>query len=575
MSATETPDTPKDPNLVTLTIDGHEVTVPKGTNVIEAAKEVGVDVPAFCYHPGLSIAACCRQCLVEIEGQGKLQPSCQMTASDGMKVNTQAPRAVLARRQMLEFTLVNHPIDCPICDKAGECLLQRHYFDHDNAHSRVDVPKVHKPKVKDLGPHIVLDAERCILCTRCIRVCDEVAHEHQLEMKNRGNHEELTTAPGEALDNPYSINTVDVCPVGALTSKDFRFTMRAWELTMTPSICQGCSTGCNIEIQYKQDRVWRLQPRTNADVNGHWMCDEGRFSYHRLREARLAAPFIEGLPASWDKAISKAAALVGSSLSADKGSVAVVFSPRHTNEDNFALAKLARDIWQIDRLYMGGRAPVADRADEVLRDADVNPNRLGVRSFLGTDVSGAGVLEQDLQDGEIKTLIVLGQELPLSAEGMAKVAGLDAVILIADSEARAPLGCTRCGTELYLHGESEAVTCDRCNTSNKIPEGYESTHSIAELATVILPSAAWAEVRGTMTNRQGRIQRLHPALNPPGQALPAWDIVQRLGQAAGAAISFENARAVFKEFAAAIGADEAAWGKPVMPIQLRFAGSRG
>ena len=239
------------PNTVTLTIDGTSVTVPKGTNVLEAAKTTGVDISAFCYHPGLSIAACCRQCLVTVEKSPKLAPSCQTTCGEGMVVHTKDAASTEARRQMLEFTLVNHPIDCPICDKAGECTLQKLYVDNNNQASRVDVPKVHKPKVKDLGPTIVLDAERCILCTRCIRVCDEVAGEHQLEMAHRGNHEELGCAPGAVLDNPYSLNTVDVCPVGALTSKDFRFTMRAWELDATPSVCTGCATGCNIEIHAK------------------------------------------------------------------------------------------------------------------------------------------------------------------------------------------------------------------------------------------------------------------------------------------------------------------------------------
>ena len=220
-------------------------------------------------------------------------------------------QSTLARKQQLEFTLVNHPIDCPICDKAGECTLQKLYFDHDNADSRVDTTKVHKAKVVDLGPHIVLDQERCILCSRCIRTCDVVAGEHQLEFAHRGDHEILTTAPGEQLDNPYSLNTVDVCPVGALTAKDFRFTMRAWELEATPSVCNGCATGCNIEIQHKNERAWRLVPRHNAEVNHYWMCDEGRFTYHGLREERLASAMVDGLPASWDKAVRAAAKRLG------------------------------------------------------------------------------------------------------------------------------------------------------------------------------------------------------------------------------------------------------------------------
>jgi NADH-quinone oxidoreductase subunit G len=556
---TENNEAPKDPNSVTLTIDGREVTVAKGTKIIDAAKTDGIELPSFCYHPGLSIAACCRQCLVEIEGQGKLQPSCQLDVADGMVVNTQADRAVLARKQMLEFTLVNHPIDCPICDKAGECMLQKHYFDHDNAGSRVDVPKVRKPKVKDLGPHIVLDAERCILCTRCIRVCDEVAGEHQLEMANRGDHEELGTAPGAALDNPYSINTVDVCPVGALTSKDFRFTMRAWELSMTPSVCQGCSTGCNVEVQFKSDRVWRIQPdQRGSEANEYWMCDEGRFSYHGLRENRLAAPFIDGLPASWDKALSRAAGLISGAIESDRSAVGVVFSPQHSNEDNWALAKLVRDIWQLDRFYVGGRAPVPGRADEILRDADVNPNRFGVRQILGDQISPAAVLEQHLLSGELKALVVLGHELALSREAIEKAAELDFVVVIADSEKRAPLGCARCGSSLYVGPEATEVGCERCRTVNEVPFGYDTDQSIVDSADIIFPSAAWAEIRGTVTNRAGTCQRMYPAVNPPGQAQPAWQIISRLGVASGATIAYDNARAVFKEFAAATDTDETA-----------------
>lgn len=566
---------PVDPNSVTLTIDGQEVTVPKGTNVIEAAKEIGVEVPSFCYHPGLSIAACCRQCLVEIEGQGKLQPSCQITAGDGMVVSTQAPRAVLARKQMLEFTLVNHPIDCPICDKAGECLLQRHYFDHDNAASRVDVPKVRKPKVVDLGPHIVLDAERCILCTRCIRTCDEVAGEHQLEMKNRGDHEELDTAPGAVLDNPYSINTVDVCPVGALTSKDFRFTMRAWELTMSPSICPGCSTGCNVEVQHKQGRVWRLQPRPNPEVNEHWMCDEGRFTYHELRDDRLAAPFVDGLPAGWERALTRATELITGALEQRKSSVGVVFSPAHSNEDNYVLARLARDIWEIEHVYVGGRPPVPGRADDILRDADVNANRAGVRAILGGPQSGAGLLEEDILGGEVSTLIVLGHELALSPEALSKASELE-IVMLADSDKRGALGCVRCGSPLHLeHTEGASVRCESCGTDNDIPAGYQTRNTLADVADVVLPIAAWAEVRGTVTNRKGITQPLHPAIQPPGQAVPGWEALVRLAKACGAALSYDTPKQVFSDFAAAAEVDEGSWGKPVMPVLLRFAGSRG
>jgi NADH-quinone oxidoreductase subunit G len=523
-------------DTVTLTVDGKQVTVPKGTNVIEAARAIGVDISAFCYHPGLSVVAVCRQCLVTIEGQPKLAPSCQAMATDGMVVHTEDPASRKARKQMLEFTLLNHPIDCPICDKAGECVLQSLYFDHDNAASRVDVVKVRKPKVVDLGPTIVLDAERCILCTRCIRVCDEVAGVHQLEMRFRGDHEELSTAPGENLDNPYSINTVDVCPVGALTAKDFRFTMRAWELLATPSVCQGCATGCNMEIQHRSERVWRLVPRHNPEVNQYWMCDEGRFTYHALRHKRLVTPLVNGLPARWDQALAAAARGLRQVLEADRGQVGVVFSPQHTNEDNHALARLVRDIWRVERFYVGGKALVPERADKILRDADVNPNRRGVKSILGGDVAaGVSVLEQDLLEGELKALLVLGHHLPLSDEALARAGQLDALVVIADTE-----------------------------------EGLTTR------AKVALASAAWAEVHGTVTNRQGLVQRMQQAYEPGGQALPAWEIVTRLAQAAGAALGYTSAGQVFEDMVQKVPDFRGAtWGRDARPIQLRFANSRG
>src|SRR3954469_3951635 len=291
---------------VNVTIDGKLHQFPKGTNLLEACNQVGANVPFFCYHAGLSSPAVCRQCLVDVKGQPKPVPSCYTPVADKMEVTTASPRVLEVRRQMLEFTLLNHPIDCPICDKAGECTLQKLYFDWDAKYARNDGIKVHKGKKVDLGKHIVLDQERCILCTRCIRVCDEVAKEPELTMAMRGDHEVLTTAPGKRLDNPYSLNTVDVCPVGALTSKGFLFPRRVWDLQSTPSICPGCATGCNIEVHTASQTIQRLVPRENPYVNQHWMCDEGRFTYKRITTDRLAVPMSAGAPAEWDRALEEA-----------------------------------------------------------------------------------------------------------------------------------------------------------------------------------------------------------------------------------------------------------------------------
>jgi NADH-quinone oxidoreductase subunit G len=517
---------------VTLTIDGQSVTVPKGTNVLEAARTLGLDISAFCYHPGLPVVAQCRQCLVAVEKNPKLQPSCQQIVGDGMVVHTTDPASTLARKQQLEFTLVNHPIDCPICDKAGECTLQRLYFDHDNADSRVDTPKVHKAKAVDLGPTIVLDQERCILCSRCIRTCDEVAGQHQLEFANRGDHEILTTAPGELLDNPYSLNTVDVCPVGALTAKDFRFTMRAWELEATPSVCNGCATGCNIEIHHKQGRAWRLVPRHNPDVNKYWMCDEGRFTYHAIREERLVGATIDGLPAGWDRALASCAKRLGVFLK-DASQIGVVLSALHTNEDNFALASLAK-AWGAGHVFIAGKPPVPARADGRLRVADVNPNSAGVKAIalaLGLTATPAFELGTSLP-ANLRALVVLGDVLP----------GLDAGKL----------------------KELEVISIS-AHERGPVPS-----------ARVALPAADWAEVAGTITNVQGHVQRMHAAFAPPGQAIPAWEAVVRLAHATGVKLAWTHAREVFKDMTAAVAPwKELTWAREARPLALRFAGSRG
>ncbi len=518
---------PADPNKVTLTIDGHTVQVPKGTNVLEAAKTLGIEISAFCYHPGLPIVAQCRQCLVSIEKNPKLQPSCQQVVGEGMVVKTTDPQSTLARKQQLEFTLVNHPIDCPICDKAGECTLQKLYFEHDNADSRVDTPKVHKAKAVDLGPTIVLDQERCILCSRCIRTCDHTSGQHQLEFANRGDHEILTTAPGEKLDNPYSLNTVDVCPVGALTSKDFRFTMRAWELEATPSVCNGCATGCNIEIHHKNGRAWRLVPRHNPDVNDYWMCDEGRFTYHDLREQRLAVATVDALPAGWDRAIRAAADRLA--VGRASGQFAIVLSALHSNEDNFALAKLAQ-AWGVTHVYVAAKPNVPARADGRLRVADINPNTAGVKAIA--EALGLATKPVFELDASIRGLLALGDVLP----------GIDP-------------------------GRLEELEYVAISAHERGPVAH---------AKVALPAAEWAEIAGTIVNNKGHVQRMHAAFASPGQALPAWEVVVRLAQATTVKLSWSHPREVFKDMIAAVPAwKDLVWVREARPLSLRFAGSRG
>lgn len=500
--------------LVTVIIDGQTHQFPKGTILLEACQRVGAKVPFFCWHPGLSSPAVCRQCLVEVKGAPKLVPSCYTPVADKMEVLTSSAKAVEARRQMLEFTLLNHPIDCPICDKAGECTLQKHYFDFDARYARNEGVKVRKAKVVDVGPHIVLDQERCILCTRCIRVCNEVARKPDLTMAMRGDHQVLTTAPGHKLDNPYSLNTVDVCPVGALTSKDFRFAMRAWELWATPSICPGCATGCNIEVHASRGQIARLVPRANPDVNRHWMCDEGRFTYKAVHADRLLAPALNSAVVDWSQAVNQAAKLIKASPQ-----LGVVFSAQACNEDVFALAKLTEAL-KIERVYLAG-APEG-WSDDLLVSADKNPNTAGVRAIVGARLKSEGDLQRDLASGAVAALLVLGDW---------DVKGVPAIVM-----------------------------------------GWHKS-----AAQVALPLSAWAEIDGTITNRQGRVQRMHAAISPAGQTELGWRIVGRLAQALG--LDWEvlsSAEHVFRlmtdQIATMKNADR---GRTQVPVQLRFANSRG
>ncbi len=528
--------TPAVVESVNVTIDGKPHQFPKGTNLLEACNQVGANIPFFCYHAGLSSPAVCRQCLVDVKGQPKPVPSCYTPVADKMEVTTASPRVLDVRRQMLEFTLLNHPIDCPICDKAGECTLQKHYFDWDAKFARNDGIKVHKDKVVDIGKHIVLDQERCILCTRCIRVCDEVAKSHDLEMANRGDHEVLTTAPGHSLDNPYSLNTVDVCPVGALTAKDFRFAMRAWELSSTPSVCPGCATGCNIEIHSARGRVYRLVPRINHAVNKHWMCDEGRFTYKPLHAERLAAPRIGNGPTDWDRALEVAGKKLRAALDADAGKVGVVFSAQTTNEDLYLLERLAFEHLRVGKAYLAGR----DQGwhDDILVSADKNPNTAGAIAIGAGRLKNLMDLANDLRSGAVSALLVLG------AEGV-------------------------------LVGESAAAAMPVDRLSALVVIGTH-TDLLVDAAHVALPMAAWAEVDGTFTNRLGMVQRIRAALPPAGDALPGWEVITHLARRLGVTLDFSTPKAVFTEAKQKLAfMKDAEWGRAMLPVQLRFAASRG
>src|SRR5262249_24861193 len=390
--------------MATFKLDGREIPFEAGDTIIRAAHRMGIDIPHYCWHPGLSVAANCRMCLVEIAPppggrpvmldilawdaekndyvptrKPKLQPACQIAVTENMDVRSESSAEVeKARASVQELLLLNHPVDCPICDQAGECRLQDYWLEHQGTKKRMRDEPIHKPKGVRFGPTIVYDAERCIVCTRCVRFCDEVAKDAVLSVRERGNLNEIVVSPGRELDHPYTLMTEYVCPVGALTAVDFRFKARVWFLRSARSVCVGCATGCNsfTDFDPRSQQVHRYRPRENAAVNQYWMCDEGMLDYRRIADGRVLEALVDGGPAERGAALAKAADLFAG---APPESTAVVLSADHSLEDNFALLELARDGLKTANVYFTGRP--AGQGDSVLRDADKNPNSGGVRKL--------------------------------------------------------------------------------------------------------------------------------------------------------------------------------------------------
>jgi len=399
--------------MPTFKLDDREIPFDKGDTIIMAAYRQGIEIPHYCWHPGLSVAANCRMCLVEIapppggramlldimrwdeskkdyvvDRKPKLQPACQVQATEGMVVLSNTSKHVLdARAHVQEFLLVNHPVDCPICDQAGECKLQDYWMAHQRTGKRMRDEPVHKPKAVPFGETIVYDAERCIACTRCIRFCAEVAGDHTLDLRERGNKNEVVLSPGRTLDGDYTLMTEHVCPVGALTSSHFRFKARVWLLKETPSVCPGCATGCNmwIDVDPREQRAYRNRPRDNTSVNGYWMCDDGMMTYLREHEGRLLQARVGRDSSHADVSVESAIERAAESLKKiPRGRLVVLLSAQASSEDNFVAAELARSLGA--PLYLSAKGPW--RGDKILRNVDQNPNRAGaLAAATGTVVS--------------------------------------------------------------------------------------------------------------------------------------------------------------------------------------------
>jgi NADH-quinone oxidoreductase subunit G len=556
MSATPTTETKPAPppvETVKIKVDGREMDVPKmlpdwqgklqATTMLQACSLAGVDVPHYCYHPKLPVAGNCRMCLVEFgtpmmgpdrkpvlnpDGTPKIARSvlpyepgtprgaiaCATPISPGMEIYPGSPATKQMREAVLESLLINHPLDCPICDQAGECKLQEYSVDYGQAASRFVEEKVHKPKHVDLGPRIVLDDERCILCSRCIRFTRDIAGDDALGFVQRGSHSTLTRYPGKNFDNNYTLNTVDICPVGALTSRDFRFQMRVWFLKESKSVCTSCATGCNIVIGSREDKVYRYEPRQNDAVNSCWMCDSGRLNYkwinHADRLTRLQGSKLARAQqnATWRGALG---AISGILAQSPPGAAAIIASARQTNEELYLLKKLAAKLGALT-----DSVPRMAEGDKLLLNADRNPNATGSRliGMAGQPIgSNLPNIAAGIAAGTIKTLLVFGEDVTK--------AGLD---------------------------ENLLAKLDTLIVSDILP------NKTTALAHYLLPGCAHAEKRGSFVNIKGRVQRFFQNIQPKGDARPEWEFLHELTHQVTGLNGFSSIEGLFNEMAAEVPA---------------------
>ncbi|MDI6808999.1 MAG: 2Fe-2S iron-sulfur cluster-binding protein [Candidatus Eisenbacteria bacterium] len=493
--------------VITFSLNGKVVEVPKGTTILQAAGGAGVEIPHLCYHPYLSVAGNCRMCMVEVEKSPKLVISCATPAAQGLVVRTDTPTVKKAVRGVLEFLLINHPIDCPVCDQAGECKLQDYYMAHGLHESRITLSeKVRKRKALDLGP-IVLDSERCVLCARCIRYLSEVTGTNELGFFERGDRTQISAFLDSKVDaNSYAGNLADICPVGAITSKDFRFRCRVWFLKGTPAICPECSTGCNMRVDHRNREVYRFVARLNPYVNKTWLCDAGRFSYKNLNgPERLLYPMVRKDGAfsreSWAACMSGISRRLKDSAVSGSKPVAIL-STRMTNEELFLAKKVILGIGgTVAALNLTGGNP-SSMEDFLLRRKDHTPN-----------TTGAQKLGLELLSGEMETKDFLGR-LDKSRFSL----------LVTDE----PAVLRECGTNLPL----------------TIALATHRNASISE-ADIVLPMATHVEREGTLTNFEGRVQRTEQSFPPPGEARSAIDIISGLSGALGMNLNPGSVESVF------------------------------
>jgi NADH-quinone oxidoreductase subunit G len=531
---------------VTLTIDGRSVTVEKGRTVLQAAIEAGISVPYYCYHPGISIDGSCRVCIVKIEKMPKLQTSCSTTCTDGMVVDTRAADVVEARAGVFEFLLINHPLDCPVCDKGGECPLQDFSYTFGPAESRMDFPRrvFDGEGVRadvDFGPTLMLNRNRCILCTRCVRFMKEIDGDAQIGIVDRGYGSEIATFQEQGVHSLISGNLMDVCPVGAILTRDYRFKSRPWDNpAVVDTVCTLCSKGCSTSAWLKAKPEWakasqliRMTPRYNPDVNGYWMCDIGRFNYHWVEsETRLRRPMMRSgaslEAAAWHDVQPRLRDRLQEAGSGPNGAVRFLVSAHASTEELFVLKQVVEGLLGRDGLeavtmaWTGAQKPQPPDTKFKVPPTDA-PNVNGARD-LGFAVGKGNEAPPDLsafrsaiEGGRVKALYVLD---PGPDGSLGDVAWL--------------IAARRSGALPLL-----------------IVQGVLMTE-LAAAADLVLPGAAYVEKDAIYTNDQGRVQAGSRAIAPPGEAVEDWEILVNVGRSLGLTLPFTSAADVRRALAGAM-----------------------
>ena len=498
-------------------LDGKTVEFEPGEKILSAAMRAGIQIPHYCYHPGMSVVATCRMCMVDVIDMGngrpapKLQTSCSMDAVEGMKVETMNEKVKDAKELVMEYLLINHPLDCPICDQSGECVLQDYSFEFGSGKSEMEYSK----RVygwRDIGTFVALERNRCIHCTRCDRFTREITGTNEFGMFNRGHELTVDTYSDRPMTNQFQGNMADICPVGAITEKEFRFKRRVWKLKKTPSICVGCSTGCNVTIEYDKNEVFRLKPRDNPDVNKWWMCDQGRLTYKDLniRENRIAHPLgktEEGFQEiSWENAFSAIREKI-SELQPTSNEVIGLVDTHASNEELYLFKKLLKEGFESDQLFfpdLEWEQPVSDFFINSLITSDKSPNRAGARMLGLKGAKSSEEVTSKIPTGT-KVLLVFGK--PFEDENLLSQAGnIPLVINIA---------------------------------------AWQSGWS--ETADVTLPGRLHSEKDATYTNKAGRVQRVNTAIRAFHKTRPDWMILCGLMELLDVDNKADSAEAVFQE----------------------------